>query len=149
MQHYQQTAEGYCLAACVRMVLDHQGRRHTEAEVRRVLGARTFGTPSFAVKRLSQWQVEVTYREWSIAQVLDALDAAHPIIIFVRTAFLDHWEQDVAHAVVLIGYEEDQHFWLHDPALPNGPTKVSWQGVLAAWAEFDYRGAALRMAPGR
>jgi hypothetical protein len=41
-------------------------------------------------------------------------------------------------------YEENQRYWLHDPALPDGPTSVLWQGLLAAWAEFGYRGARLR-----
>ena len=90
--HFQQSVEGYCLPACVRMVLAYWGLPRSEAAVRRVLGTRTFGTPSFAVQRLSQWDVQVRYCEWSIAQLLDALDAQHPVILFVRTGFLDHWQ---------------------------------------------------------
>lgn len=142
--HFQQSADGYCLPACVRMVLAFWHLTKTEKEIRRVLGTRVFGTPSFAVKRLSQWDVHVQYREWSIAQLLEALKTGHPVIAFVRTAYLDYWQQDVAHAVVLVGYEENQRYWLHDPALPDGPTSVLWQGLLAAWAEFGYRGARLR-----
>ena len=63
------------------------------------------------------------------------------MILFLRTRFLDHWQHDVAHAVVVMGYEENQRFWLHDPAFRQGPTAVSWEGLLAAWAEFGYRGA--------
>jgi len=76
-----------------------------------------------------------------VAQLLTALESQHPIIAFVRTAFLDHWEQDVAHTVVIVGAQIDEHFWLHDPAQPKGPVSVSWDGLLAAWAEFGYRGA--------
>ena len=142
--HFQQSDEGYCLSACVRMVPAYWGLQRSEAEIRRLLGARTFGTPSFAVQRLAQWGAQVLYREWSMAQLLNALEDKQPVIIFLRTAFLDHWHQDVAHAVVLAGCEENLRFRLHDPALPNGPLAVSWNGTLAAWAEFDYRGAAIR-----
>ena len=71
------------------------------------------------------------------------LGAGQPAILFVRTGFLGYWHKDVAHAIVVVGAEEDQQFWLHDPALPTGPVDVSWDELLAAWAEFGYRGAAI------
>ena len=85
----------------------------------------------------------MVYGVWSIPQLLSALDAGQPVILFVRTGFLDYWQEDVAHAIVVVGVTEGQQFWLHDPALPTGPLIVSWDGLLAAWAEFSYRGAAL------
>jgi ABC-type bacteriocin/lantibiotic exporter with double-glycine peptidase domain len=125
------------------MVLAYWGIERSEAEVRRVLGSRSFGTPSYAVERLSRWGMHVRYSEWSISQLIQFFGSRVPVIVFVRTAFLDHWQYDVAHAVVLVGCEENQRFWMHDPALPAGPTAVSWPGTLAAWAEFGYRGAAI------
>ena len=71
-------------------------------------------------------------------------NAEQPVILFVRTGFLDYWQDDVAHAVVVIGVEEKEQFWVHDPALPDGPRAVSWNGLLAAWAEFGYRAALIR-----
>jgi hypothetical protein len=65
------------------------------------------------------------------------------MILFLRTGFLDHWQRDVAHAVIVVRAEDDQRFWLHDPALSTGPVVVSWHGVLAAWAEFGYRAAVI------
>jgi hypothetical protein len=126
------------------MVLAYLGLEHSEAQVSQILGAREFGTPSFAVRRLAALGLPVVYREWSIPQLLVALDARQPIILFVRTGLLDYWREDVAHAVVAVGAAEDQQFWLHDPALPTGPVVVSWNGLLAAWAEFGYRGAVIR-----
>jgi ABC-type bacteriocin/lantibiotic exporter with double-glycine peptidase domain len=143
LPHYQQSAEGYCLPACARMVLAYLGLELTEAEVSQTLGAQEFGTPSFAVQQLTALNVQVTYREWSVAQLLDALRAKAPVLVFVRTAFLDHWTNDVAHAVVIVGATENQQFWIHDPAWPAGPQAVSWDGLLAAWAEFSYRGAVI------
>jgi hypothetical protein len=125
------------------MVVAHLGLERSENDVSQALGAQPFGTPSFAVRRLDVWGLHVVYREWTIPQLLSVLDAERPIILFVRTGFLDHWQQDVAHAIVLVGAEERQQFWLHDPALSSGPVVASWNGVLAAWAEFGYRGALI------
>jgi ABC-type bacteriocin/lantibiotic exporter with double-glycine peptidase domain len=143
LPHFQQSAEGTCLPACVRMVLAHLKLEYSEDEICRVLNAREFGTPSFAVQRLTTLGLQVIYQEWSIPQLQAALDADQPVILFVRTGFLDHWREDVAHAVVVVGVEDDRRFWLHDPIRPTGPLAVSWDGLLAAWAEFDYRGAAI------
>ena len=144
LQHVHQSAEGYCLPACVQMVLAYLDMSRSETAIQRLLGTRFIGTPSFAVKRLSQWGLKVTYREWSVSQLLEALQNDQPVILFVRTGFLDHWQYDVAHAVVVSGYEENRQFWMHDPALATGPIAVSWQGVLAAWAEFGCRGAVIQ-----
>jgi hypothetical protein len=42
-----------------------------------------------------------------------------------------------------VGVEEGQRFWINDPAREQASLTVSWDGLLAAWAEFDYRGATL------
>jgi ABC-type bacteriocin/lantibiotic exporter with double-glycine peptidase domain len=143
LPHFQQSAEGSCLAACVRMVLAHLSLERSESDISRLLGVQPFGVPSFAVRQLGAWGLRVVYREWSVPQLLSALEADQPVIIFVRTGFLDYWRKDAAHAVVIVGAEEGQQFWLHDPALSTGPTLTSWNGVLAAWAEFGCRGASI------
>jgi hypothetical protein len=126
------------------MVLTHLGLERSEAEVSRMLGAQEFGAPSFAVRRLIAEGLQVTYGEWSVAQLVTVLEAERPVILFVRTGFLDYWQEDVAHAVVVVGVKEREQFWVHDPALPDGPRAVSWNGLLAAWAEFGYRAALIR-----
>jgi ABC-type bacteriocin/lantibiotic exporter with double-glycine peptidase domain len=125
------------------MVLAYLGLEYSEAEISRVLGTQEYGTPSFAVQRLTKLQIQVIYREWSISEFSSALDAGQPVIIFVRTGFLDYWQEDFAHAVVVVGVVQDQQFWVHDPARSTGPLVVSWNGLLAGWAEFGYRGATL------
>lgn len=141
--HFQQSAEGYCLSACVRIVLAYLGIERTEAEISQALGAQEFGTPSFAIQRLTGPGLQAIYREWSVSELLSALAAKQPVIVFVRTGFLDYWQEDFAHAVVVIGAIQDQQFWVQDPARPTGPVIVSWNGLLAAWAEFAYRGAVI------
>jgi ABC-type bacteriocin/lantibiotic exporter with double-glycine peptidase domain len=144
--HLPQSAEGYCLPACARMVLAYLGIERSEAEVSQVLGAQEYGTASFAIQRLSVLGVQVKYRQWPLSELMDTLASKQPVIVFVRTGFLEHWVEDVAHAVVIVGVEEGRRFWINDPAGQQGPLAVSWDGLLAAWAEFDYRGAALSLA---
>jgi ABC-type bacteriocin/lantibiotic exporter with double-glycine peptidase domain len=143
LPHFRQSAPGYCLPACVRMVLAYLGLERSEVKVSRMLGARGFGTSSFAVRRLTLEGLRVIYGEWSVSRLVAALDAGRPVILFVRTGFLDYWQRDVAHAVVAVGFEEGAQYWLHDPVLPDGPRIVSWNGLLAAWAEFGYRAATI------
>ena len=52
LPHFQQSAPGSCLPACVRMVLAYLGLERTEAEVGRIPGAREYGTPSFEGMKL-------------------------------------------------------------------------------------------------
>lgn len=141
--HFQQSADGYCLSACARMVLAYLGIKRSEAQVRKALGAEAWGTPTFAIQRLASAKLEIIYREWSIAELLSTLTAGQPVIVFVRTGFLGYYSEDFAHALVVVGASPEQQFWVHDPGQPSGPIIVAWDGLLAAWAEFGYRGAAL------
>lgn len=143
ISHFQQSTDGYCLPACARMVLAYLGMEYAEDEISRILGTKEFGTPSFAIQKLTRLQLQVVYREWSVAELLSTLDAGQPIIVFVRTGFLDYWQEDFAHAVVVVGATQDKQFWVHDLAQSKGPLTVLWDGLLAGWAEFGYRGAVL------
>lgn len=143
--HFQQSDDGYCLPACVRMTLAYLGIEKPEQEVSKLLGSQEFGTPSFAVLQLTKVGLQVAYRSWSTAELLASLSAGSPMIVFVRTGFLDYSQEDFAHALVVVGGEDEKNFWVQDPAHPSGPISVSWNGLLAAWAEFDYRGAILRV----
>ncbi|MFC1974872.1 C39 family peptidase [Chloroflexota bacterium] len=141
--HFQQSTDGYCLPTCARMVLAYLGFEYSEAEISQVLGTQDYGTPSFAVQRLTSLKLHVVYREWSVSELLSALEVGQPVIMFVRTGFLDYWQEDFAHTVVVVGALQDEQFWVHDPARLTGPLEVSWHGLLAGWAEFGYRAAIL------
>ncbi|MEZ4866772.1 MAG: C39 family peptidase [Caldilineaceae bacterium] len=145
LPHYEQSASGYCLPACAKMVLARIGLTYSEPELSKILGTDDdVGTPTFAITKLSSLGLDVDYRMWSIMQLAVTLTAGHPVIAFVQTEFLDHWRDATAHAVVIVGMEIEQRFWIHDPILATGPTAVSWDGMLAAWFEFAHRGATLQ-----
>lgn len=72
------------------------------------------------------------------------------MIVSVRTGFLDYYYQaDFAHALVVVGAIQNDRFWVLDPFQTTGPLPVSWDGLLAAWSEFDYQGAVLLLAEER
>ena len=142
--HFQQSSEGFCLPAYARMILGYLGLEQDEASVGQILGAKKYGTPSSAIERLNDSDIEAVYQEWSAAELSSMLEAGHPVIVFVRTIFLDYCQEDFAHALVVVGVTTNQRFWVQDTAQPAGPIDVSWDGLLAAWSEFDYHGAILR-----
>ena len=142
--HFQQSLEGFCLPACARMVLAHLGHVQDEACIAHTLGTKPYGTPSFAIEKLNDSDILVVYQQWSTADLSQMLDAGYPVIVFVRTIFLDYYQDDFAHALVVIECVPGRHVRVHDPGQASGPTVVSWNGFLAAWSEFDYYGAVIR-----
>lgn len=145
--HFEQSGEGYCLPACARMVLAYLGIERTEAEIAQLLGTRRLGTPNFAILKLTAWQLQVDFRVWELSDLLSALAQGQPVIVFVQTGFLDYWQENFAHAIVVVGVTDKQQFWVHDPAYSEGPFIVSLNGLLAAWGEFSYKGAVLQVMP--
>jgi hypothetical protein len=88
LPHFQQSADGYLLPACARMVLAYLGIKRSESQFRKALGTETWGTPTLAVQRLVSINREVIY--------------------FVRTGFLDDYTADFAHALVVVGANPEQ-----------------------------------------
>ena len=142
--HYQQSADGYCLPACVRMVLANLGIQKREKELSRIFDTQSHGTPASRVTRLTSINVAVDYHTREISKLPQILADNTPIIAPVRTRDLGYWEIDVAHAVVIVGLELERFFWIHDPHLATGPVQVLWNGLLAGWVEYDYKGATIR-----
>ncbi|MBC8446677.1 MAG: peptidase C39 family protein [Chloroflexi bacterium] len=136
--HYRQSRPGACLPACVRMVLASLGDGIAEAHlVARVMGSYWFGTPASHVLRLSSLGYRVTYERTTLEQLRVYLARQVPCIVFLRTGGLPYWDEDVPHAVVVLGIEEAMVYF-HDPALDAGPTAVDAAAFLLAWAEMDY-----------
>jgi hypothetical protein len=75
--------------------------------------------------------------------LVSTLEAGIPVILSLRTGFLDYWDLDFRHSVVAAGFDIDSNFWIHDPALHEGPIANSWDGLLVAWAEMEYRFATI------
>ena len=135
--HYKQAGKYNCLPACARMTLDYLGISRSEAELVRQLDATPLGTPGSRLLRLRSRRLRVAYVPFTLPLLKSQLQNQTPVIVLVRTIFLDYWQDDVAHAVVVVGYNDD-HLLLNDPAFDHAPQQASLNGFLAAWGEFDF-----------
>ncbi len=115
------------------MVLSYLGLERDEVSISHILGTKKYGTPSFAIERLSDSDIQVIYQEWSVAELLSMLDAGRPVIVFVRAVFLDYYQEDFAHAVVIVGAAQDQRFWIQDPDSRSSPASRTDERFLG-WA---------------
>lgn len=145
LPHHPQSTEGFCLAACARMVLAYWGKAASEEDVAELLRIGIWGVPASAIRRLSQWGWNVNYGRGVEVALTQWLQKGIPVIAFVRTGFLEHWATDVGHAVVIVGMAEGQ-VYIHDPVEKEGPLTVSRIGFEAAWTEMDYGYAVITFA---
>jgi ABC-type bacteriocin/lantibiotic exporter with double-glycine peptidase domain len=134
--HFEQSRDGACLPACVRMVLAYQGDDRTEAEIAALLGTKPYGTPISHVIRLNEWGYVAVIASLSQPELTLHLDRNTPVIARVWTGFLSHWSQVTSHVVVVVGYNERQVL-INDPGTAHTPMAVDWDEFLMAWAEFD------------
>ncbi len=140
LPHYPQSSEGLCLAACARMVLAYWDTTTSEEELTGLLEIKNWGAPASAIQRLtrfSQGKWDVDYGCGTLKDLKQWLQNGIPVIVFVRTGFLEHWTTDVGHAVVVVGVT-GKRVYIHDPAITKAPIAISITGFEAAWIEMDY-----------
>ena len=102
-----------------------------------MFGTEWYGTPASRIQRLTQRGYRVTYEQTTLEQLQHYLQQQSPVIVFLRTAGLPGWREDVAHAVVLVGLTSDIAI-IHDPARDSGPDEIGLDALLLAWSEMDY-----------
>jgi len=140
--HFPQTRDGTCLEACVCIVLAHLGSPVTEDKVCELFDASPEGTPASRVRRLQRWNFQVTYGKARLDDLRQWLQQDILPIVFVQTGFLDYWQSNVRHAVVVVSVD-DTSIWLHDPAFDDAPQVCLIDGFLAAWTEMDEAAATI------
>jgi ABC-type bacteriocin/lantibiotic exporter with double-glycine peptidase domain len=118
------------------MVLAAFGDERPEAELAAILGSYEFGTPSSRVKRLARLGYRVEYGPTTLEALAAALVERRLPIVFTSAEFLPWADFEGFHALVLIEVTPTDVALL-DPALDQGPTRLSLNGFLAAWIEFD------------
>lgn len=133
-----------CLPACVQMVLTYQGRSVDPSWLHRVLESTKIGTPGFKVLNLERHGYSVTYSPATDDRVLvQALDAGVPPITLMLTSNLSYWNIQTAHAVVVIGIDEEVVI-VNDPAFPTSSQRIARNEFMLAWSDFDYLYALIR-----
>ena len=136
--HYKQAGSYNCLPACAKMVLAYMGEQVSEQTLALQLETTPLGTPGGRLLRLSRYhRVDVEYIPLTLDLLHFHLRNNTPVIILVRTIFLDYWEKDTAHAVVVVGYDGET-LLINDPAFVEAPQKATNNGLLAAWGEYDF-----------
>jgi uncharacterized protein YvpB len=119
------------------MVLNYLGQDVDEITLVARLGTTELGTPGNRLLCLNSADLNVFFGPLTLPLIYDYLQSGSPIIALVRTLFLDYWQDDLAHAIVVVGYD-DQHLLLNDPDLAEAPQSATLNGFLAAWGEFDF-----------
>lgn len=136
--HQPQRLESDCLAACAWMVLAAAGVSADYNALLTVLNIKPWGTPHRNIRQLEDLidGIQVTYRQGVLADVFRAIDAGHPVILFVWTGDLPYWTLETWHAVVVVGYDENQ-VYLNDPAFSAAPQVVTYGDLELAWIAYD------------
>lgn len=142
--HRSQSYEATCLASSVEMVLAYLGRRTTEKHLNHLFGSSVMdGTPFSRVVRVERMGFRVEYIQLDENDVRRRIHSQQPIITPLWTQMLPYWTYPTAHVAVVVGYD-DQRVYLNDPAFPEAPQSVLWDGFLAAWEEYDRMAAIIR-----
>ena len=137
--HQRQQHDGDCLAACAAMVLAHLGHTIDYMDLLQLLNVQSYSAPAGNIRQLSQLNFNVTYSQTDMAGLEALLNQGQPLIVFVRTGELPHWTYSTDHALVIVGYDDDQ-VYVNDPdreenevpiAIPRGDFEL-------AWLERDY-----------
>ena len=144
LPHKPQQGDGYCLPACVQMVLANLGITRTQEALAKILGLNPpFGTRHSNIKKLASARLKVTYAAGDLTDIRRWLEQETPVIVFVQAGDLPHWARyQFQHAVVVVGIE-GQTIYLLDPALDSGPTAVDEAAFMLAWSWLDYTYATL------
>ncbi len=136
--HIQQQQPGECLAACAQMILTHLSLQVAYERLLKLLQVRSgYGTPASNIRYLETLDLEVRYQSLGTFEDLyDNLSQGQPCIAFIKAGELPYWEENVNHAVVVVGLD-DQFIYFNDPAFPTAPVQIERQEFDLAWLEWD------------
>lgn len=145
----RQLADGYCLPACVEMVLAGRGIQQDQVALARALGTLPdVGTPFMAVTNLKERirelrPLDITFHQTGEPDdLMRELEGGVPPILRVITSQLPYWSESTAHAVVLVGLEDDVAI-VNDPAFDD-PQRLSFGDLCLAWDDGGNRYALIR-----
>ena len=142
--HYPQADDGYCLPACVQMVLAYLGLSSTQSRLARKLDVRPpMGAPASNVTRLRSNTLDARFTSGDLDDLQVCLNQGNPPIVFVQAGEFPHWRGCVSqHAVVVVGADK-QSVYILDPAADADPIPVPTGDFLLAWSELGYIYAVL------
>lgn len=136
--HHKQQKESDCLVACAAMLLVAQDIHLPLPQLSAVLDVTPWGTPHRNFRLLAEQisHIQVTYRQGSLADLYQAIDRDHPVVVFVWTGEPPYWQIETGLALVVVGYDQD-HFYVNDPAFDEAPQVVTHGDLDLAWIAYD------------
>lgn len=119
-------------------MLDAIGTSFPYGKLLSVLNTASWGTPHRNITRLIELdpKIRVVYQQGELPDLLNAIDAGYPPVAFAWTGELPYWSLSTWHAVVVVGYGE-QNVFVNDPAFEEAPQVVSRGDFDLAWIAYD------------
>ncbi len=150
----RQIRDGFCLPACIEMVLASLSIRQDQAAIARALGTLPgVGTPISAVTKLATRIRDlgtlnaVFFATGEPDELKQVLNEGSAPILRVLTGQLPYWSEDTPHAVVLVDLD-DNIATVNDPAFDE-PQRVSFDELCLAWDDGGNTYVVIRSnAPG-
>ena len=141
--HYPQEQESTCFPTSVRMVLSYLGIQRDELSLSRLLKTQARGTSvdSFTVLKIPGIDIVAEYMDVDL--VREYLQRGYPVIAYLYTEPLPYWTLPTAHAVVVVGYDEDS-FFVNDSVFSDAPKKIDIDIFLKAWDMFNNFGIVIK-----
>lgn len=133
-----QADDGFCLPACVQMVLEYLGVPESQQSLARKLDVRPpLGAPASNVTRLRSDILETTCATGTLDDLRLCVARGHAPIVFVQAGELPHWRgRKSQHALVVVGVTEAPVSVL-DPGADEKPIPVPMGDFTLAWLEMD------------
>jgi len=136
--HHKQEHDVSCLPACAKMLLNFLGNTIEESTLRGLLVTDELGTSALNILMLnaSLPDTKAELHIWWLEDLINYLeDKQQPCIVTVITTALSYWEEeDLSHAVVVCGFDEENIF-VNDPDFDEEEFIVPIEAFLTAWSE--------------
>lgn len=142
--HLQQHRVGECLAACAQMVLVYLNILVTYEHLLKLLQVKSgFWTPAANIRHLETLNLQVSYQQFGTFEDLyNHLRQGHPCIVFVKTGELSYWDENIDHAMVVVGLDS-RYIYLNDPAFSTAPMQIEQNEFDLAWLDWDEKYAVV------
>lgn len=132
-----QRQPGECLAACAAMALNFLNVTYDYDDlVEQLKIIPRLGGAFSNLRFLQSYGIKVVVEHGELQTLRQALDRALPPIVLVDTAQLPYWDEATAHAVVVVGFEDDK-ILLNDPAFHDAPKSILASEFELAWIDLD------------
>jgi ABC-type bacteriocin/lantibiotic exporter with double-glycine peptidase domain len=140
-KHFKQELKASCVAAAARMMLDYHGIVGvSEAELRRILKTKPKGTHLanlLFLKDEKRWNLDVEISQGNTNELFASISIHKiPVIVFVDTTPLPHWDETTYHVLLVVGYDEESVI-INDPLVEQVEISIPIANFLDAWGATD------------